>query len=137
MSAAAVVAIEKPPASASRPLYRPAAFSMMIRSIAERCRLLALAARIPIDPARPYVVTISQWSAATTDGQRRCSWSLIHRTAQRTGDAPFALHCEVIKLYLPERAHMLLDPTADITKDLDSASYAALIDGAASHLEAR
>lgn len=135
MSALATV---QPVATATpRQPYRPTAFAMMVRSIADRCRLLAIVARIPLNTEAPYVVTIQATSKNNTAGQKRCYWSLIHREAARTGEFPYALHCEVIKLYLPERAHLLLDPTADITKDLDLRAYATLIDGAMAHLASR
>lgn len=119
------------------PKTDPAAFSIDLATPADKARVLALIQRLPANESVPFNITITRTPEAHTGPQRRAYWSMVHRFADELGEVPFAIHYELVNLFLPDRAHLLFTPGADITKDLTKRAYSRLLDGALAHLSHR
>lgn len=117
--------------------YDPASPSYLVTDARSKALAIEALRRHQPSPGRPLIVTLDAVEDSKTAPQRRLYWALVHAAAQASGVTPFEIHYELICLYLPERAPLLLVPGADITKDLSRKAYSRLIDQAQAHLSVR
>lgn len=117
--------------------YDPASPCYLITDAHSKALAIEALRRHQPSATRPLMVTIDPVDDTKTSPQRRLYWWLVHAAAAASGATPFEIHYELICLYLPERAHLLLVPGADITKDLSKRAYSRLIDQTQAHLSSR